>query len=117
MLRASFEERYGSSHYQKNNYLHVHAYLKTFFLVSAGDASLEHSKVDESTIAIGCWKGKASLTVMVNAIDCQELLERLVIRMETEESLVKEEKTSNLEVGEAEDMNEIENEDEYQNVD
>lgn len=75
--------------------------------------------MDESTIAIGCWKGKASLTVMVNAIDCQELLERLVIRMETEEeeSLVKEEKTSNLEVGEAEDMNEVENEDEYQNVD
>lgn len=72
--------------------------------------------MDESTIAIGCWKGRASLTVMVTAIDCQELLERLVIRVESEErSLLKEEKTSNLEAGEAEDMNEIENE--YQNVD
>ncbi|KAF3439255.1 hypothetical protein FNV43_RR17531 [Rhamnella rubrinervis] len=71
-----------------------------------GDASLDHSKVDESTIAIGCWKGRASLTVMVTAIDCQELLERLVVRMESEErSLVKEEKTSNLVVDEVGDMN------------
>ncbi|KAK4773771.1 hypothetical protein SAY87_028790 [Trapa incisa] len=29
-------------------------------------------------IAIGCWKGKASLSVLVTAIDCQELLERLL---------------------------------------
>lgn len=68
--------------------------------------------MDESTIAIGCWKGRASLTVMVTAIDCQELSERLVIRMETEAgSLVNEDEPSNLEVGEVEDMNEIENED------
>lgn len=40
--------------------------------------------MDESTIAIGCWKGRASLTVMVTAIDCQELLERLLIRLDTE---------------------------------
>ncbi|KAM7261558.1 hypothetical protein ACFE04_020635 [Oxalis oulophora] len=33
-------------------------------------------------IAIGCWKGRASLCVLVNAIDCQELLERLVFRLE-----------------------------------
>lgn len=29
-------------------------------------------------MAIGCWKGKASLSVLVTAIDCQELLERLL---------------------------------------
>ncbi|KAL0543244.1 hypothetical protein IC582_018334 [Cucumis melo] len=39
-------------------------------------------KVDSSTIAIGCWKGRASLSVMVTAIDCQELLERLSNRLE-----------------------------------
>ncbi|KAJ7956790.1 tRNA (Cytosine(34)-C(5))-methyltransferase [Quillaja saponaria] len=44
------------------------------------------SKGNESTIAIGCWKGRASLCVMVTAIDCQELLERLLTRMETEKS-------------------------------
>ncbi|XP_027368050.1 tRNA (cytosine(34)-C(5))-methyltransferase-like isoform X3 [Abrus precatorius] len=44
----------------------------------------ESLKVDESTIAIGCWKGRARLTVMVTAMDCQELLERLLIRFDTE---------------------------------
>ncbi|XP_054822027.1 uncharacterized protein LOC129320546 isoform X2 [Prosopis cineraria] len=47
-------------------------------------ADLESCQVDESTIAIGCWKGRASLTVMVTATDCQELLERLLIRLDTE---------------------------------
>ncbi|KAK7359006.1 hypothetical protein VNO77_00949 [Canavalia gladiata] len=46
--------------------------------------STESLKVDESTIAIGCWKGRARLTVMVTAMDCQELLERLLIRLDTE---------------------------------
>lgn len=74
--------------------------------------------MDGSTIAIGCWRGRASLTVMVTAIDCQELLERLVSRMETEkESLVKEEEPSNLEVAEVEDMNGVENRDKYENGD
>ena len=41
-------------------------------------------KVDESTIAIGCWKGRSNLSVMVTAIDCQEMLERLSFRMEAE---------------------------------
>lgn len=40
--------------------------------------------MDASTIAIGCWKGRSSLSVMVTAIDCQELLERLSVCMETE---------------------------------
>jgi len=42
------------------------------------------TKVDASTIAIGCWKGRSNLNVMVTAIDCQELLERLSVRMEAE---------------------------------
>lgn len=45
---------------------------------------LDPTKVDASTIAIGCWKGRSNLNVMVTAIDCQELLERLSVRMEAE---------------------------------
>uniref|UniRef100_A0A1J3G155 tRNA (Cytosine(34)-C(5))-methyltransferase n=1 Tax=Noccaea caerulescens TaxID=107243 RepID=A0A1J3G155_NOCCA len=37
----------------------------------------EAVKVNSSTIAIGCWKGKASLTVMVTAVDCHQLNQRL----------------------------------------
>lgn len=37
--------------------------------------------MDASTIAIGCWRGRARLSVMVTAMDCQELLERLLIRL------------------------------------
>ncbi|KEH20796.1 tRNA (cytosine(34)-C(5))-methyltransferase-like protein [Medicago truncatula] len=44
----------------------------------------ESLKVDESTIAIGCWRGRARLSVMVSAMDCQELLARLLIRLGTE---------------------------------
>ncbi|CAN1187009.1 RNA cytosine-C(5)-methyltransferase NSUN2 [Linum perenne] len=43
--------------------------------------SSETVKVDASSIAIGCWKGRGSLSVMVTAVDCQELLERLAVRM------------------------------------
>ncbi|XP_028776573.1 tRNA (cytosine(34)-C(5))-methyltransferase isoform X2 [Neltuma alba] len=46
-------------------------------------ADSESFQVDESTIAIGCWKGRASLTVMVTATDCQELLERLLVRLDS----------------------------------
>ncbi|KAH7520515.1 uncharacterized protein LOC107425311 [Ziziphus jujuba] len=81
------------------------------------NASLD-GEIDGSTIAIGCWKGRASLTVMVTAIDCQELLERLVIRMETEkESSVKEVEPSNLEAGLVEDIDGIENGDKYESGD
>ncbi|XP_014494471.1 tRNA (cytosine(34)-C(5))-methyltransferase [Vigna radiata var. radiata] len=41
-------------------------------------------QVDESTVAIGCWKGRASLTVMVGALECQELLQRLLMRLDTQ---------------------------------
>ncbi|KAJ0233415.1 S-adenosyl-L-methionine-dependent methyltransferases superfamily protein [Hirschfeldia incana] len=40
----------------------------------------EPVKVDASTIAISCWRGKNSLGVMVTSADCQELLERLAER-------------------------------------
>ncbi|GMH25307.1 hypothetical protein Nepgr_027150 [Nepenthes gracilis] len=34
-------------------------------------------RVNLSTVAIGCWKGRSNMTVMVSTIDCQDLLERL----------------------------------------
>ncbi|KAE9587773.1 putative tRNA (cytosine(34)-C(5))-methyltransferase [Lupinus albus] len=40
-------------------------------------------QVDKSTIAIGCWKGKATLTLMVTELDRQELLERFLTRLNT----------------------------------
>ncbi|XP_074270461.1 uncharacterized protein LOC141594202 [Silene latifolia] len=40
-------------------------------------------KMDSSTIAIGCWKGRSNINVMVTALDCQDLLERLDTRMGT----------------------------------
>ncbi|XP_061336578.1 uncharacterized protein LOC133283693 [Gastrolobium bilobum] len=46
-------------------------------------AATEAPQGDELTIAIGCWKGRASLTVMVTAMECQELLERLLMRLDT----------------------------------
>lgn len=53
-----------------------------FFSLIAGDQpSSETIVVDASTIAIGCWKGKSSLSVMVSQIDCQEMLERLSVRL------------------------------------
>ncbi|KAF2316057.1 hypothetical protein GH714_040852 [Hevea brasiliensis] len=63
-------------------------------------------QLDASTIAIGCWKGRASLSVMVTAIDCQELLERLSARMETERCSFLQE--NNVEADDVQDMNEIE---------
>ncbi|OMO73060.1 Bacterial Fmu (Sun)/eukaryotic nucleolar NOL1/Nop2p [Corchorus olitorius] len=53
-------------------------------LREGGKTSSDHMQVDASTIAIGCWKGRASLSVMVTAIDCQELQERLSARMDAE---------------------------------
>ncbi|BAT73408.1 uncharacterized protein HKW66_Vig0011380 [Vigna angularis] len=52
-------------------------------ILSLGNTTaVESLQVDESTIAIGCWKGRARLSVMVTAMDCQELLERLLIRFD-----------------------------------
>lgn len=38
-------------------------------------SSLKEKK--KKTIAIGCWKGKVSLNVMVSPLDCQEMLQWL----------------------------------------
>lgn len=40
-------------------------------------------QVDGSTIAIGCWRGRTNISVMVTAIECLEMLERLSVRLET----------------------------------
>lgn len=39
--------------------------------------------MDGSTIAIGCWRGRTNISVMVTAIECLEMLERLSVRLET----------------------------------
>ncbi|KAK9949491.1 hypothetical protein M0R45_005009 [Rubus argutus] len=57
-------------------------------LSKGGKSSSDPIQVDESTIAIGCWKGRNSLSVMVTALDCQELLERLLMRIETGNGLL-----------------------------
>ncbi|XP_022844248.1 tRNA (cytosine(34)-C(5))-methyltransferase-like isoform X1 [Olea europaea var. sylvestris] len=44
----------------------------------------EDQQVDASTVAIGCWRGRTNVAVMVTAIDCQELLERLSVLKATE---------------------------------
>lgn len=38
---------------------------------------LEVPQVDASTVAIGCWRGRSNVSVMVTSLDCQELLERM----------------------------------------
>ncbi|PON33888.1 tRNA (C5-cytosine) methyltransferase, NCL [Parasponia andersonii] len=75
-----------------------------------GQAASDPIQVDEPTIAIGCWRGKASLTVMVTAIDCQEMLERLSARAEIEKgSSVKDDHSpSKLEADEEKDKNDAE---------
>ncbi|XP_065874383.1 uncharacterized protein [Euphorbia lathyris] len=71
-------------------------------ILGDGKISPDRIEVDASTIAIGCWKGRSSLTVMVTAIDCQELLQRLSARMGEESSPVQENVTG---VKESQDMN------------
>ncbi|GAV60217.1 Nol1_Nop2_Fmu domain-containing protein [Cephalotus follicularis] len=75
-------------------------------ILSKGSKALPDSiQVDVSTIAIGCWKGRGSLSVMVTAVDCQELLERLLAHAETEKSLSLPE--NNIVVDEVQDVNVI----------
>ncbi|KAA8530822.1 hypothetical protein F0562_005553 [Nyssa sinensis] len=63
--------------------------------LNKGCETLSHPpQVDTSTIAIGCWKGRSNVSVMVTAIDCQELLERLLKRMEIGEDSPLQENTS-----------------------
>ncbi|XAR73424.1 tRNA (cytosine(34)-C(5))-methyltransferase [Bertholletia excelsa] len=53
-------------------------------LLRDGQSSSNPPPVDASTVAIGCWRGRTNVSVMVTAIDCQEMLERLSMRAETE---------------------------------
>nr|GMC65935.1 tRNA (cytosine(34)-C(5))-methyltransferase-like isoform X1 [Ipomoea batatas] len=41
----------------------------------------------DKQVAIGCWKGKANISVMVSSLDCQELLERMPMYMEEDTAL------------------------------
>ncbi|XP_044484350.1 RNA cytosine-C(5)-methyltransferase NSUN2-like isoform X2 [Mangifera indica] len=70
-------------------------------LRKGSNASTVPVQVNESTIAIGCWKGRGSLSVMVTAVDCQELLERLLVRIETQKDNSMPE--NNVEAAEAQD--------------
>jgi multisite-specific tRNA:(cytosine-C5)-methyltransferase len=54
-------------------------------LVDDSQLGSEQFKVNSSTIAIGCWKGKASLTVMVTTVDCHQLIQRLSDRSKEKE--------------------------------
>ncbi|XVF59014.1 hypothetical protein PTKIN_Ptkin07bG0239800 [Pterospermum kingtungense] len=71
-------------------------------LKEGGNSLPDHIQADKSTIAIGCWKGRASLSVMVTAIDSQELLERLSARLQTEKGTFEQENHGKL--GEKQDM-------------
>ncbi|XP_078444197.1 uncharacterized protein LOC144713481 [Wolffia australiana] len=51
-------------------------------VLNNGDQAVENFIVDASTVAIGCWKGKASLSVMVSETDSKELLGRLSYKFE-----------------------------------
>nr|GMC63950.1 tRNA (cytosine(34)-C(5))-methyltransferase-like [Ipomoea batatas] len=41
----------------------------------------------DKQVAIGCWKGRANISVMVSSLDCQELLERMPMYMEEDTAL------------------------------
>lgn len=49
-------------------------------LKEAGQAFTVPLEVDSSTIAIGCWRGRSNVNVMVSGLDCKDLLERLEMR-------------------------------------
>ncbi|XP_043722063.1 multisite-specific tRNA:(cytosine-C(5))-methyltransferase-like isoform X2 [Telopea speciosissima] len=70
-----------------------------FVLRKESEGTSDPVRVDASTIAIGCWKGKSNISVMVSTIDCQELLQRLSLQSGNERgSLAQENKHSSLEV-------------------
>ena len=66
-------------------------------LMVSGEQFSDAIRVDTSTIAIVCWKGRTSLCIMVSQLDGQELLERLSARFGCEKTSVRdEEKNGNL---------------------
>ncbi|KAL3845150.1 hypothetical protein ACJIZ3_002553 [Penstemon smallii] len=48
-------------------------------LSKEGSVSSDSVQTDTTSIAIGCWKGRSNVSVMVTAIDCQQLLQRLSV--------------------------------------
>ncbi|XP_042485041.1 RNA cytosine-C(5)-methyltransferase NSUN2-like isoform X2 [Macadamia integrifolia] len=50
------------------------------FVLRKGVGPSDPIQVDASTIAIGCWKGNSNISVLVTAIDCKELLQRLPVQ-------------------------------------
>ncbi|KAK6125801.1 hypothetical protein DH2020_040457 [Rehmannia glutinosa] len=61
---------------------------------------LSDSSQDVTPIAIGCWRGRTNVAVMVTALDCQELLERVSMLLSTEDALQPEGDQSIPEAGE-----------------
>ncbi|PHU00009.1 hypothetical protein BC332_29796 [Capsicum chinense] len=53
-------------------------------ILNKENKTLSEAQADPSTIAIGCWRGRANISVMVTALDCQELLERMSMSVEEE---------------------------------
>nr|XP_016440804.1 PREDICTED: tRNA (cytosine(34)-C(5))-methyltransferase-like [Nicotiana tabacum] len=51
-------------------------------VLNKDNKTLSEPQVDASTIAIGCWRGRNSITVMVTELDIQELLQRMLMYME-----------------------------------
>ncbi|XP_043689984.1 RNA cytosine-C(5)-methyltransferase NSUN2-like [Telopea speciosissima] len=77
-------------------------------LKKEGGVTSDPIQVDGSTIAIGCWKGKSNVFVMVSEIDSQELLQRLSVQPGSEKgSLEQESRPLNLEadlIGPSDDL-------------
>ncbi|KAI3451180.1 hypothetical protein Pfo_007845 [Paulownia fortunei] len=74
------------------------------FLSREGRVSSD-SLQEDTPIAIGCWRGRTNVSVMVNSIDCQELLERVSMLMSTEEALQPEGNPSIPDAGEEGNIN------------
>ncbi|OIT32694.1 PREDICTED: tRNA (cytosine(34)-C(5))-methyltransferase-like isoform X1 [Nicotiana attenuata] len=53
-------------------------------VLNKDNKTLSEAQADPSTIAIGCWRGRSNIAVMVTALDCQELLERMSMGVEVE---------------------------------
>lgn len=66
------------------------------------ESTSDPPRIDASTIAIGGWRGRTNIAVMVSVTDGQELLERLSVRMGIKNgSLVLENEAASADLGEA----------------
>ncbi|KAL6575929.1 hypothetical protein OROHE_000400 [Orobanche hederae] len=70
------------------------------FLSRESNASSDSLQENTTPIAIGCWRGRTNVTVMVTAIDCQELLERVSMLLSTDDDLQKKGHQTIAEAGE-----------------